>query len=325
MPHLFYANLFEHLQAYYERGELVHVVAPFIQADVLEGVLSKRGDRPTVVLTSWRPDHVWAGASDLRVYDVCLRHGWPLYVSDDLHAKLYSVDLSSAFVGSANVTRRGLGLAEVRNDEALCFIETMVEADRVWLLRLIQRARYVTAEFHQEMIEWLDKASNPPKLPPFDLSVPFSSADPFLISQLPACGSPQALWDAYHAGSDNERREAAEHDVALYGVHPRGRGYRSFRSELAVAFRAHPFMSSFLREVARASKLDDKGRSGMRFGAVKAWVHEVCTDVPVPYRRELTNPVANVFAWCAELLPDQVEVFKPHHSQVIRSRKQGES
>ena len=106
---------------------------------------------------------MWAGASDLRVYEVCLRRGWPLYVSDDLHAKLYSVDLSSAFVGSANVTRRGLGLAEVRNDEALCFIESMTEGDRLWLLRLIQRARYVTPEFHQGMIEWLDKASSASK------------------------------------------------------------------------------------------------------------------------------------------------------------------
>ena len=85
-----------------ENKDITVILCPFINTEVLQDMLSNKLDKNVVIVTSWRQDH-FSGVSNLDLYDVIKKNNsWRLYVNDNLHAKVYSLDLDSAFIGSAN-------------------------------------------------------------------------------------------------------------------------------------------------------------------------------------------------------------------------------
>lgn len=312
---LCYEGLFETLRAYYHAHGVAYVVAPFIRADVLGMLLGERNE--AVVLTSWRPDHLLAGASDLDVYPLCRERGWRLYTSDTLHAKLYSVDLKSAWLGSANVTRRALGLAGVGNDEVLGFVDPLPADVRRWVFGLLQAARPVTNELHVHYAAWLAEQAPPPRVVfPED---PSGERDFFRVDELPASVSPRRLWEVLQApaAANPAERAAAERDLRVYRVPGSVADYDGFRTQLAAAFRAHPFVAALLVEVDANSGLEHARRPGLQFGRVRRWVRGRCTDKSS--REEVTEHVDRLFAWCEALLGPEYEVVTPgEHTRVLR-------
>ena len=319
---LYYDDLFVRLQTYFNGEGLAYLIAPFIRADVLAALLGERDAQPTLLLTSWRPDHVLAGASDLDVYPLCRERGWDLYVSDRLHAKFYSLNLTTAWIGSANVTRRALGLADTSNDEVLCLADPLPTDARAWVYRLLHGARLVTDELHAHYVAWL--AGQVPPSPPSALpAMPLADRDPFSVDELPATASPQRLWDVLQAPAEATaaERAAAEHDVGVYRVHCGGMAYDVFCVQLAAAFRAHPFVAALLEAVDGRVGPEYAERPGMQFGVVKQWVRGRCTDEASPSMQSLTEGVTRLFTWCDDLLASDYRVYLPGaYSQVICRR-----
>ena len=100
--------------------ECVEIIAPFIKVEPLRSLLEvARDDIHVRCVTRWLPRDVAAGVSDLEVFDILEGRGnSELVLVDRLHAKLYVAD-DQCLVGSANVTRSGLGEAEQSNVEVL--------------------------------------------------------------------------------------------------------------------------------------------------------------------------------------------------------------
>ena len=116
-----YRDLGEHLvqQAQMARERAV-IVAPFIKYGAISRLVGALG--PSVrlqVVTRWTPEEVASGVSDLDVWNVVKsRESSELYLRPRLHAKYYRFD-SEVFVGSANVTDRGLGWSTSSNLELI--------------------------------------------------------------------------------------------------------------------------------------------------------------------------------------------------------------
>ena len=100
----------------------VSIIAPFIKVDALSSLLEvfPSGTHLRCV-TRWLPKEVAAGVSDLEILDVLEKRGnFSLSLVDRLHSKLYIAG-DRCLVGSANVTRAGLGEGGASNN-----IETLV-------------------------------------------------------------------------------------------------------------------------------------------------------------------------------------------------------
>jgi hypothetical protein len=84
--------------------------APFIKADALARLVGSLQSAVRLrVVTRWVPEEIAAGVSDLDVWRVvCKRPHARLLLCPAIHAKYYRID-GLALVGSANLTRRGLG------------------------------------------------------------------------------------------------------------------------------------------------------------------------------------------------------------------------
>ena len=301
----------EHFQPV-EKHSIV-ILSPFITTEYLVELFS--ASRELHIVTSWRKDHLASGVSNLDLYEVVrLKKGWTLYINDRLHAKVYCRNFERMLVGSANLTRKGLGDGEDSNIETLVELPCDPESERE--IREVLRTSLVmddeTFEIYRQWYDTLDLDSQ--FVDTGSVVLPNPDRTTFLVSQLPASTSPHRLWSVLRedAEVDNSWNEfsAAEHDMNNLGMLVRHFStYEEFNRALTEKMTKQRFFTAFMERI---------DTDGFRFGYGKEWVHTNCIDDPVPYRKELTRTVQNLFAWVVALFPDEFEIIQPRHTQIIR-------
>ena len=287
------------------------ILSPFITTDYLSNLLSEHQE--VHIVTSWRKDHLLSGVSNLALYgEVRKRDGWTLYINDRLHAKVYCKNFETIMIGSANLTRTAMSDGENSNIELLVNDSCDVEMEREIrnILRTSLRLNDELFEIYHRWYHSVEKNATP--VDTGSVILPNPDREMFLVSQLPATASPERLWKLISGEEAPEtswsEQHAATHDMANFGL-SQHLDYGEFQSVLIESMRRQTFFSTFIEEI------DSKG---LRFGAAKQWIHQRCIDDPVPYRKELTRTVQNLFAWVVGLYPDEFEIIRPRHTQVIR-------
>ena len=290
------------------------VLSPFITNSVLESILPYDSENNVTIVTSWRAEHLQSGVSNIELYQLAKERKWNLYINDNLHIKLYSNNYDNCYIGSANVTRKGLEDFTNSNIEGLYKIFHMNTRDNIQIERIILSSNLVTEELYQRYHEWfqnIEIQETNYELPPIILE---NKDDDFLITKLPAVWSPTRLWELKEGTVEPELEwkedTAIVHDLALYKVNTNDKKERFFE-KLTIDFFKHPFIESFCQEI---------DLEGVRFGAAKEWIQKNCTTVPTPYRRELTETVQCLFNWITELNNERFEIIQPNISQIIRLR-----
>ena len=91
-----------------------------------------------------RPDDFLAKSSDLTALKKALDLGWKVGIINSLHAKIYLIDSSTLFVGSANFTKSGLKLFGLGNIE-VCHEGKPSEKDTEFV-RLISKSSTILTE-----------------------------------------------------------------------------------------------------------------------------------------------------------------------------------
>ncbi|MFQ9514379.1 MAG: phospholipase D-like domain-containing protein [Eubacterium sp.] len=88
----------------------IHIITAFCKLNSIikinELVNSKVKDKK--LLIRFRMEDIINGSTDFEVLEYCILEGWEVYIRFDLHAKTYLIDSKRVFVGSANLTQRGL-------------------------------------------------------------------------------------------------------------------------------------------------------------------------------------------------------------------------
>jgi hypothetical protein len=290
---------------------LTLIIAPFIKLEALKRLLEEApvsdGCR---VVCRWQPLDLVASVSDLEVYGYLLQRGWDLFVNQQIHMKLYVFESNLALATSGNLTMMGLGYAEAdrANVEVGTTVELMAQ-DWVNLYRVIAESRRITPELYARYEEYVRAHPPvPPSEPAPDLLGPPKT---YTLASLPATETPDTLLDFYFSMSsvrhspDLERR--GYHDLATFGIRS-GLSRQEFEVNLEAGWRRNPFVQDFVEYLRHHGTL--------RFGAVNAWIHEKCEDVPLPYRWEVKSSTRIFYNWMAHYFAE-VSWNRPNHSQVI--------
>ena len=294
-------------------NEPLFVFSPFITTSYAKELLQHQGE--VHIVTSWRKDHLLAGVSDLELYNLVKQHpNWHLYINDRLHAKVYCRNFSTLLMGSANLTRWGMQDTEKSNHEIM--VKTACDAEsKQSMLSILQNSLVMNDDHFKAYQTWI--ASVEHTIQPVDTGSVVeltSNNELFLVSQLPASTSPYRLWSVLREDTqpDESWNEfgAAEHDINNLGMHVRHFStYEEFKNALNHKVAEQRFFTAFMERI---------DTDGFRFGYGKEWVQTNCIDDPVPYRKDLTRTVQNLFAWVVALYPDEFEIIQPRHSQIIR-------
>ena len=87
-----------------------------IGVEWLEQKLKDKNISCTIV-SRWQKSDLAQGSSDLDCYLYCKKNNWTFKILNDLHAKLMVIDDHELFIGSPNLTGKGMSLVPVANKE----------------------------------------------------------------------------------------------------------------------------------------------------------------------------------------------------------------
>jgi len=281
-------------------------ISPFIQRHALEKLLTQSRNQSLKIITRWNPLDICSGVSDIDIYPYLRDLQIPLYLHSDIHLKLLITE-TSAFHMSSNITSRGLGLSTKNNIEVGCFV-ILEHQDWINIYKLLNESVRVTNTIYETAKQYRDinniKKNNLPELKLEDETQGFS------ILNLPATPSPEFLAKYYFSKDKDilEHSNACIHDLLCYQI-PSGLDEIEFDAILRESFQKQPFIAAFVAYL--------KNIESARFGQVKIWLHEKCSDQPTPYRWELTTNTQYLYTWL-EYFFDEITWNRPNHSMVIR-------
>ena len=279
----------------------VIVMSAFIKLDALKWLIENSKTSNLTVVARWQPADLAAGACDLECFYLCDEANIPFGISQNLHGKVYIVD-SKIFIGSANLTSKGMSLSHSGNDEfGTGFEYGHTERSKVrdylgsvnWLERdtvglMAEFLASLEREKSAKPNEWPQQISK--KIRPQPIGVWFHD--------LPMCSLNQLL-------TQSAEPSAIAHDLDCLRS-TKGAG----ADELLKGFMSSPVC--FWLE----TQLHDYGE--LSFGKVTSLFHNQLLDDPMPYRKRIKEGVANLFDW-ASRCNSKFEVVRPHYSEVIRA------
>ena len=308
---LIWSPTYSYLQEALEcNHKLLVAISPFITLDGLKYIVDNVNDTSDLqIVARWHGQDLLSGASDIGIYPFLKDAGIPLFIHPTIHLKLLIFDRAQAFHSSGNITRNGLGLNTPGNIEVGCDV-TLLTEDWNHLYRILAESERVDDHLYQQAKEYIEsnksKIDKAPKL-----TLKKNRDKEFSWLSLPATNSPEELWQYYIGSLTNdealELAAAANNDLVSFSL-PDGLDEISFHAKLKRTFQAHPFIKKFVEILTLEGSL--------RFGFVRAWLQENCSDKPRPYRKDLNSAVSNLYNWLQYYF-DEVTWDRPRHSMVI--------
>lgn len=173
-------------------------VAPYIKSHAMDQFLSAipKGVESIKCITRWRPEDIALGVCDLDIWEKITDRGGELFVHPHLHAKYYRAD-DKCLVGSANLTKRGLGWASPSNVELLVELPSTFEGLKEWEATISHAAVSVNDELYNQIVQHAEKLKGETKvyqLPEIEVDEEETQAKQFWT---PHCPTPERLWDVY--------------------------------------------------------------------------------------------------------------------------------
>jgi len=285
--------------------ESIIFVSAFITTPAIDFLKKNINDQLNVkIISRWKKHDLLSGASNMRVYESCVEHGWKFGIDQDLHGKLYLVDNLEIFLGSANLTQKGLNLHGYGNHE----FGTNIKAENTDLDKL--------HEFINREVTWLDNNIYE------KLKIEVESS---MLKKEPVGSS---SWST-------EITLLLEHKVEYLWVHELlfGDVESLLQLDLGNEDSVHDFGllnlnideldSFFLKRSFKQTRLYSwlycllKEQKEMKFGAVSQVLHNALLNDPRPYRKEVKDFVVNIFSW-VNFLSEEIIVVKHNHTSSLK-------
>jgi phosphatidylserine/phosphatidylglycerophosphate/cardiolipin synthase-like enzyme len=314
-------NLWSGALDFISESEEVSLFSAYIRTEQLKE-LNKQGKINRIVVR-WEIRDLHQGASDLELYSYCKENKITLFRNTRIHLKCLLNEKEKVFLGSANITGRGIGEKSTRFNFELNSINTDIDfGDTLYLDRIISQSEYVSEELFRAIkskVEGLeDFKKQEEEYQKVDIMTEKKESDHFLISELPMFKDVKNLYQA--AQNINELspldRRCVSHDLATYNLSI-SKSKDEFYSDLRQLFNSHKFIVGLKTRI----KEDRRGERSLHYGGVVRWITENTTTVPTPISWELKKQqVVNIlYEWICFLDSDFV-VEKPGYSEIIYYR-----
>jgi hypothetical protein len=292
-------------------NSIIYVISPYISTNILIKLLDELPNENVVVLTNWNGGNLVQGSSNLDLFPYLESKGWSLLINDNLHAKLYSAGLNSAWIGSANLTNRGMGFDP--NEEVMAFVEYLDEQDVNSIQSLIDNSVPVGLELYNQYKIWLDEQEDFTPLP-LTSPTPMPIAQQFTLDSLPWTFSPI---DVFKILSDVDSHSKDKVDDAMNDLQIIGISYLENKEEFIIKSREAFFKIPFVNHL-----LSQLTTEWTRFGGMRTMMREACGGLDEVSRDDVTILTQNFYEWVEELdNSKKYEFGVPRRSQLIRLKE----
>lgn len=296
-------EFFDELKSsFFESKKSIVIFSAFVKLSALKSLATNIPNNVDVkIIARLHKKDVICGATDLEVYDFCKENKWKFGIDTRLHGKLYFIDKEVMYLGSANLTRKGLSIDIEGNIEFGVKINSN-ELDNDKVNEFLRNIKWIDDDLYKKMESELidikrDKDINSVRWSDDILSfisVPinyiwineFVFTTPDRISQLDL-NNPRHI-----------------HDLALFDLN-----IDSFSEDALKKGFVNSRLYIWIKQLVKENK-------SMSFGEISQSIHNSLLDDPKPYRKEIKEYQANIFKWI-EFSSDEIRVSKPKHSEIL--------
>ncbi|MFS1982717.1 phospholipase D family protein [Vibrio breoganii] len=292
----------KHLEDAFSDANSLMVVSAYLTMPAVDFLFDKLPlGVPARFVVRARPEDILSGSCDLDAIKTMHYSGIKCYLNREVHAKLYVIDQSFGFIGSANFTNNGLRLAGYGNlelstkidisDTDLSLIETIIEdsipvtADLIKKLEIYRKDHAISDAISAPVDSWWNELLGLQE---------YSLEDGLYVTDLPWIDLSEPSLDSI----------AIEHDRDVFH-------FESSLGAIEQRFKASKIFS-FVR-----SSLQESENDCLYFGELTALVHSALKDDILPYRSEIKQYVANLISYLQLLAKDQIAIDRPNYSQRI--------
>lgn len=283
------------------------ILSAFVKLAALESLLEEVQGRmlDITIVSRWQLQDLVSGASDVNAYRFARQNGWQFLINPNLHYKIYLIDQKSLFVGSANLTQKGLNLGMQGNDEATIQVTpTAIDVDK--LNRYTACCCVMNDDLFVEMKTVVERAeASHPK-----------GANISWPTKIKETISPVAnqLWvnDLIFnspASIKEDKAEHTAHDLHLLGL----AGLADFADSKKVlsGLRVSMTWLWLIKTIAESEY------EFVRFGELTTKLHAALVDDPKPYRKDVKGFLANLYEWIRYLDPPEIGIKKFNHTEAL--------
>jgi len=306
---LIWSPILTELQKLANSSQLRILVSPFCSRSAVERVIETAENPSAIqVITRWNASDIVTGVADLSLFPFLRDLRVPLYIHPRIHLKLYVFDSNRALHTSGNATNRGLGIVTDSHIEVGAVVELSC-GDWRRIFQLLEESVRVDERIYSAAEAYRAEHQRPQqKLPTLDLRPEHEAS--FSVLALPQSSSPQVLHDSYFAKSSlpTESLAAYSHDLVAYDI-PDGLSESVFYEHVDRGFRGNALVRAIVDLI--------RTHESARFGLVKEWLQQNCSDKPTPYRRDLTDLTRNLYSWLTFFYAE-ITWDTPNHSMVLR-------
>lgn len=280
------------------------VLSAFIKSNALEWLLDCIPHRKLSIIARWQKRDLLFKASDVDCYNICKENNIRFGINLDLHGKVYAID-NKIFVGSANLTSRGLALGKTQNLEFGVGFEAG-EADKlkienfknevVWLDDLLFDQINDELDSHEPSKDYSDQEWTTDLYE--KINTPIHG---IWVHQLNQC-SPISLLNG------NFDDASFAHDIDLLEIHIDQINSENLQNSYRRSL-GFKWLSRILRENGSVS-----------FGGITAALHDYLIDDPKPYRKDVKEFVKIIFDW-AKFMDNDFVVARPRYSEILSLKR----
>jgi hypothetical protein len=263
-------------------------------------------DKDVTVVCRWEKRDLIVGASDLEVYELCRDRGWRFGINLNLHGKLYLLDQREIFLGSANLTQKGLHIGIEGNFE----FGTRISAGNTDLAKVrdfvASEVTWVDDDLYDSLREEVESQECEPQVPStigWSKHISdriFKPVEYLWVNEL-VFSLPESL---LRPNMDDKR---VLHDFGMLEIDV---------DDLDADYLRAKFKKS---RVFRWLHTRVEQEGSIHFGGITHALHNSVLDDPKPYRVDIKSYNIVLFGW-AQFMDDTFVVSRPSHSQVLSLR-----
>ena len=279
----------------------ITILSGYVTSTGVEWLVKKVGERriKCTLVAQWTEKNLIEGSCDLRSYEIAKDQGWQFKVLHNLHAKIALIDDALLFIGSANLTGKGLSLLPISNRE-LGILVKYEEKDKSSIDKLLQDAVLVNDETYKELLDWLGKQEKPKKqayekFPETINSLFKENYEKIWVSNFPWCKFEELLGQA--KSQDLELRK--EHDFQLFHINAFD------EKKIKENFATLPVCGWLIDRIKKSNNQE------LYFGKLSATIHNSLYDDPKPYRQDVKKLQQNLYSYIKNIGSETFKIIVP--------------
>ncbi|USD59488.1 NgoFVII family restriction endonuclease [Vibrio sp. SCSIO 43140] len=292
-------ELAKKMSALLRETEQIRIVSAYVTSPAIKWLNDNVQHSNVKIIGRFAPRDFLSGASNVQAIEMAIQHGYEVFMLENLHAKVYELDRTTIFSGSANLTSKGFGLCSTPNSEVAVELPCTPQ-NQAFIDKFFRDSLVIDSDLIKRMNKILDEhlieSNEGEDIPDWEFDVKYTE---LFVVDLPL-SPPYETCESYETNPDS--------DFALVykamTLSPSS-GSAAFKRSKCYKWLYNVVFSEFRGEV--------------RFGELAKLLHNAIADDPSPYRKQVKDIQVNLLLFLELFASDTFEIVKPGaRSQVIR-------